>query len=125
MEGVKEDKDLLQSIDELQSELRSYANVKLELLKIEAAEKLAKGTGALATAFIIGLLFVLVLLFGSLMVAIFLGQLWNNEALGFGVVASFYAILFLIVLVFRKPIVQSRVSNWVVALLFEREEEHG
>lgn len=121
MEGVNEEKDLLQSVDELQSDLRGYAEVKLELLKAEAAEKLAKGSGMLFTILLIGLLFVLVILFGSIMAAFVIGGYVQNNAVGFGVVACFYALLFLLFLVFKKQFILTPVSNWVVALLYEEE----
>ncbi|MCU0440941.1 MAG: hypothetical protein MUE96_00950 [Bacteroidia bacterium] len=125
MEGVNEEKDLLQSVDELQSDLRGYAEVKLELLKADAAEKLAKGAGMLFTILLIGLLFVLVVLFGSLMAAFLIGGYVQNNAVGFGAVACFYALLFVFFFIFKRQFILTPVSNWVVALLYEEEDENG
>lgn len=93
-------------LDSLTEDLSGYVEARVELLKIEVREEVAK---ALTRAMVIGaivLLGVLCLLFVSLGAALFINQYFVDTYAGFFLVGGFYLILLLLSFGFRKKILQ-------------------
>jgi uncharacterized membrane protein YqjE len=90
-------------LDGLVNNLTGYVETRIELLKYEIKEDMAKAIARLSLVFLTALLFTFFLLFISVSVAIKIGESMGNFA-GFGMVAGFYFLFMLIVILFRKPI---------------------
>jgi uncharacterized membrane protein YqjE len=93
-------------LDGLVNNLTGYVETRIELLKYEIKEDMAKAIARLSLVLLTALLFTFFLLFISVSVAIKLGEVWGNFV-GFGIVAGFYLLLMLIIVLFRKPISKS------------------
>jgi uncharacterized membrane protein YqjE len=90
-------------LDGLISTLTGYVETRIELLKYEIKEDMAKAISRLALVLVVALLFTFFLLFISVSVAIKVGESLGNFA-GFGIVSSFYLVLLLIIVLFRESI---------------------
>lgn len=90
-------------LDGLVNNLTGYVETRIELLKYEIKEDMAKAISKLAIVLLVALLFTFFLLFASVSIAIKIGEAWGTFA-GFGIVAGFYLLLLLIILIFRDSI---------------------
>lgn len=90
-------------LEGLVNTLTGYVETRIELLKYEIKEDMAKAISRIALVLLVALLFTFFLLFISVSVAIKIGEAWGTFA-GFGVVAGVYLVLMLIILLFRDPI---------------------
>jgi len=90
-------------LDGLVNNLTGYVETRIELLKYEIKEDMAKAVTRLALVLLVALLFTFFLLFISVAVAIKIGDAIGDFA-GFGIVAGFYFIIMLTIVLFRDPI---------------------
>ncbi|NJO03222.1 MAG: hypothetical protein HC880_17440 [Bacteroidia bacterium] len=89
--------------DKLIGNLSKYAEVKYQLTKIEAEEKLAKGTFILGEIVVYLALFGVFTLFINLAIAFYINSLYQTNYLGFVMVAFFQVVLFFLL----------RISLWL------------
>lgn len=115
-------KKLVSLIDDL----KEYVNLKIQLLKLTVAEKAAHAMASLIATIVLILLAFVVLLFGSLAVAFLLGECLNSYAAGFGIVAGFYLLIALIILLTKKKIIEKPLMDKFISLLLKKhsEDEH-
>ncbi len=88
--------------DSLTENLSGYVEARVELLKLEVREDVAK---VITKALVFGVIIFLAslfILFLSLGIAFFLNRYFNEDFLGFWIVAGFYLALFVASIVFRK-----------------------
>jgi uncharacterized membrane protein YqjE len=90
-------------LDNLIANLTGYVETKVELLKVELKEDLASGIGTAINYLILAFVFALVILFISMGTALMLAENLGNFY-GFGIVATFYLIIGLILLGNRKTL---------------------
>ncbi|MDO9187897.1 MAG: phage holin family protein [Bacteroidia bacterium] len=107
---------------EIKQMLVDYFEAKIQLYKIGAYEKIAKITAVLFSSIIIALLGFFLLLFLSISGGFYFGGLLNNNALGFLLIFGIYLILFVILILFRKKLLEKHIMNKVIEQLFEKEE---
>jgi hypothetical protein len=94
------------------------------LIKLKFAEHSTETFAKLMAAFILGGLLLLFLMSLSFFLGMTLSVLWGNYIAGFGVVAAFYFILFVLFLVFRKQLLELPLQNTAIKNLFIDEEKH-
>jgi len=108
---MEEQKQLIESLFE---KGEHFGKTTLELWKLKALDKSAD----VASSFISWLIIILVALLFFLTLNIgfgfWLGELLGKEYLGFFVVAGFYALLGLIMAIFRNRLVKKPVSNSII-----------
>ena len=78
-------KDSEKVFQNLKEDISAYINLKLELLKLNTYEKSGKIIGLLSYGLILFFLVVFVILFIFLSLGFFLGDLFDNAAIGFGI----------------------------------------
>ncbi len=118
MEQVKDEDVLGKAYDEV----REYVNLRLELLKIETAEKSAKVTAYMISSLILLFTGFFCLLFVSLVIGIYLSDYWGSYFTGFGLVGGFYVLMFLLILLFKKILIHRPVINAIIRLFFSADE---
>ena len=109
-------------LNEFKEHLSSFIGLKLELLKLNAYERVAKIIAILSHSLILMLLAFFTVLFIFIALGFFLGELLHSVSLGFLLVAVIYIILFLIVFYDKKG-VQTIIMNIVINAIQEKEEE--
>ncbi len=111
--------------EESRQNIEGYIQDRLLLLKLQAAEKTARLAGVLFTGIVLALLGFFVLLFLSIMGGYFFANLTGSLYLGFGIIAFFYLLLFAIIVIFRKVLVEKWVADTIVKIFFEKEKEEN
>jgi uncharacterized membrane protein YqjE len=104
--SIKESLSKFFKIDSLIESLTGYLEARVELLKLEVREDVSK---IISQALVFSLIFCLslmLILFISLGVALFLNRYFEENYLGFWIVAGFYLILVVVSIVFRKQLIQ-------------------
>jgi len=95
---------------------KDYAELRVELVKLEAAAKISNVVSNVASAVVIGLVAIFTLLFVSVGVAWWIGQANNNPSMGFFIVGGFWALVGLVVYFMRSalkvPIVNSLLESF-------------
>jgi len=114
---------MLEEIGNIRKDIQEYIEVRLDLLKLQAAEKISKIISNTAVAIILILLLSLILFFLSFAAGYFMASVLNSNVLGFLCVAGFYLLLMLIILIFRKKIIDRPVIKSVVKVFFPKTGE--
>ncbi len=117
-----EDKTVTGLFEEMKSDVTSYVTNTIEIVKLEAFEKLSKG--AATTAFILFLVsFVfLILVLALITLGFYLGDVFDSNWKGFGVVTIGAIVIALILLLIKKPLKNS-IINSVISFLLRQEDE--
>lgn len=98
---------------------RQYAHQRIELLKLDAAEKIAKAIGSLVFMIIVLLLCLSTLAFIFTAAAIYIGILLDSMLMGFGIVALFNLLILITIMTFGKKIILTPLYNIVISAIFE------
>ena len=105
-------------LKELQEIIQDYITSRVQLFKIKAYEKIATLTAKLFSVALITLLVSLILIFLSFGVGFFLGELLESNAYGFLIVALFYIISLIFILLFKKRSIEKYITDKVIKALF-------
>ncbi|WP_294312888.1 phage holin family protein [uncultured Chryseobacterium sp.] len=96
--------------------IKEYASKRIDLLKIEATEKSSLSAGVI-TYFVIMLVafgfFIILFNFG---IAFLIGEALGNQSYGFLIVAGFYLLAMILIMLFKKKIVNS-VADQIIKFL--------
>jgi hypothetical protein len=111
---------MLEEIGNIKKDIQEYIEIKLDLLKLQTAESISKIISGAAVAVIIILFLTLILFFLSFAAGYFMATLLNSNELGFLCVAGFYLLLMVIILIFRKKIIDRPVIKSVVKIFFPK-----
>ena len=93
-------------LDGLLNNLTGYIETRIELMKYEVKEDMAKAIAKVSILLLVALLFTFFLLFVSVALAHKIGESLGSFA-GFGLVAGFYLLLLLVIIALREPIGKS------------------
>lgn len=100
-----------------------YIQDRLLLLRLNAAEKSARLAGLLISFLIIALLTFFVLFFISIIIGYLFVWVTGSLFWGFGIVAGFYALLLILVFIFRKRYIEKLIANTVIRVFFDRTSD--
>jgi len=105
--------------EETQEMVEDYVSNRLQLLKLQTAEKSSKLISLLLTVLVMALLSFFILLFLSMTLGYYLAQKTGSLFTGFGIVAIFYVVLLVVVLYLRKRYLDKYISNTVIRIFFD------
>jgi len=108
---------------ESKQKIKEYIQDRLLLLKLDAVERGSKIIATIFTILIIALFSFFVLLFLSVMAAYLFGELLGQIFWGFGIVAGIYIILLVLIIIFRKKIIQKNIADIIIGIVFEKANE--
>ncbi|MFZ6051630.1 phage holin family protein [Halocola ammonii] len=103
--------------EDLLNQGKEYVDIQKELIQLEATERAAKYAGRILAGSVLSLLTYLVVMFASFGLAFYLGSIYNSLWIGFAWVTGGYAVLLLILFVFRKPLLRVPFINHVIKTL--------
>ena len=101
-----------------------YVEQKIELGKLTAIDKGSKLGAKFISGLMLGVLAFFALLFISLMLAYYFSQLFQSYFAGFGLMAGLYLMLFMIVLLARRQLIEKPIINSIIKTIFEGEQNH-
>lgn len=96
--------------------IKEYASKRIDLLKIEATEKSSISAGIIAYLVILLVAFGFFIILFNFGLAFLIGKALDNYSFGFLIVAGFYLFIMILVVVFKKKIV-NMVADKVIQFL--------
>lgn len=105
-------------------ELKTYLEAKYDVARLDITEKIIVISTLLLQIFAIILLSSIVLLFLSFALANYIGEYWDNETLGFLILAGINALLLLIIILFKKTFIIKPVSRMLIGILLNQDKEN-
>jgi hypothetical protein len=116
--------EVFTSIEELAEDARDYINTRIEVIKLNTAEKASLVVAKLVAGIAVAVVFIFFLFFAG-MAAAYALSLWTGEAWsGFLIVAGLYMLLGLIVWSAKEKLIRIPVMNAIISQLF-KEKEHN
>ena len=106
---------------ETKEQLEQYVQDRILLLKLQISEKTARMVAVLFTLLTIGLLLFFVTLFLSMMAGFYFASLTGSFFTGFGIVAAFYLLTLILLIVSRKWI-QKKIMDKVITAFYAKNE---
>lgn len=108
--------------EEIKEQLKTYVELRTDLVKAQLTEKVSIMAGKLFAGIILLFVFSFAVLFVSVLAGIYLGKLLDSPLAGFGIVAAFYVVLFVLILFFKKQLVETPVANLIVSIIYSDHE---
>ena len=115
-------KDAEKVFRELKDDVSAYAELKFELLKINTYERIGKLIAVLSYGLLLSTLALITLLFVMLALGFLLSKWLDSTAAGIGIVAAFYLILVVVVMV-NKNRICLKVINIVISALNSTDQK--
>jgi uncharacterized membrane protein YqjE len=103
-------------LDGIASNLTGYVEGKIELMKYEMKEDLARGLAKVSILMLAGMLFTFFLIFVSVAIAFKLSESMGTFN-GFGIVAAFYLVLLIAIVLMRNRIskgLEKKLKNLII-----------
>ena len=117
-----EDKTVTSLFEEMKSDVTGYVTNTIEIVKLEAFEKVSKGAASTAiTLFLVSFIF-LILALALLTLGFYLADVFDSNWKGFGMVTLGTVALTLVLLLIKKPLKHS-IINSVIKFLQRQEDE--
>jgi hypothetical protein len=125
MEEKKPDKDRF--FAETEELIENYIKDRLLLIRLDASEKGAKLAAHFVAGALLCLIALFILLFVSIMAGYYFTEITGSPFWGFAIISGAYILMFILVLALRKRFLYPFVINFVIRILFDRnnEEENG
>lgn len=95
-----------------QQNLKEYAHLQLRQTQFELVEWIAKERADGIVSAILGVLFIGVLMLGSVFGSLWLNALLQSAYLGFGILTLFWALIFILVIIFKKSLTSRLFRNY-------------
>ena len=112
-----------EDINSIKKEIQEYLEVKIDIIRLQTAEKLSRTLSSVLNIAIYVVLSCIILLFLSFAAGYFFASLMNSNELGFLCVAGFYTLILIIILIFKKQIIDRPVIKGMVKLFFPKPGE--
>lgn len=109
---------------ELKDDVSMYAELKLELIKLNAYERISKVIAVLSYGLLLSALIFITLLFAMLALGFLLSTWIKSMAAGFGIVAAIY-LLQIAILVANKKWIRRKVINIIISALDSNDEKEN
>ena len=109
-------------IEDLTESLKVYINTSYELHKFEALERSSVIGASMISGLVMGIIGMFFLLFISLAAGFYVSSLLGNSYSGFGIIAAFYLLLGLILVLGRKKIMEQPIRESIIRQLFSNHE---
>lgn len=107
------------NIESLYKKAKDYADVNIELLKLNSIDKIADVLSSLVSRIVIFMFVVMFLLLINIALSLYLGELLGKDYLGYAVVAVIYLILIIIINYYRDKLIKMPLTNLVIAKLLK------
>lgn len=117
-----EDKTVTGLFEEMKSDVTSYVTNTVEIVKLEAFEKASKGTATAAFTLVLVSFIFLILVLALITLGFYLGDVFDSNWKGFGIVSLGAIGITLILLLIKRPLKNS-IINSVISFLLRQEDE--
>ncbi len=106
--------------DSIFARVVSYIKTYIELKKLSTIEKSVLILSSVAVALLIGIVFLMVLFFMSVGLALYLGDILASYYLGFISVGLLYLLLLIVLMLISKQYIKNPLTNYLIAKIFNK-----
>ncbi len=110
-------------IEELTETIKDYADTRIELVKLDVAEKLSSVLANLLAGILITTVFLFAVIFAGIALAFALGEWTGKIWAGFLIVSGLYLLIGIVLWTARESIIRQPVINALIKQLFSNEDE--
>ena len=111
------------NIDKLYQKAEQYSKTTFEVVKLKTVDKTSDIISSLAVSLIMILIVAIFTLFINVGIALWIGEIIENYALGFFIVSVFYLLLGIIVYFNRKNLIKTPVENLIIKKLLKSDSK--
>jgi hypothetical protein len=115
----------VEKIEKLAEGLRKYVNTSFELNKLELTEQASVIGAGILTKVVIALVIIFFLFFVSIAAGFYLSSLFDDNYTGFLIVAGFYLLLALFLVIFRKQSVERSFRDRITWKIFSQTHKES
>ena len=112
-----------ESFEDVPTKANSALDSQIAYYKLFIFRFIGKSSYALITFFIVAFVSLLVLFFLSFAIAYAVGEALGSNALGFAIVGAFYILIAVIVLAFRKKLIEKPLLEKLSEIYFKAEPD--
>ncbi len=109
--------------EEFTDHVKDYINTRIELIKLQVAEKTSKILAGLIAGLIVSVIFLLFFLFVNIAIAYLLGEWIGKIWAGFLIVSGLYLFLGILIWTGRNKLIRIPIMNKMIETLFKNENE--
>jgi hypothetical protein len=109
-------------IDGLTESLKQYVDTNIELIQLEVVERFSVIGASLISIVFVGITGVLFVLFISIGAGFYLSYLLGNYYSGFAIIAGFYLLLFLILIIGKKKLFEKPLRDKIIQKAISTDE---
>ncbi len=103
--------------------VKKYIENRIQLVKLDLISVLANLSANLISSFFILLFLVIIFIMFSFSMAYFIGNYYQNTAIGFAAVGGIYVLIFLIYMMFIRKNIENTVKDTIVKAAFAADKE--
>lgn len=115
---------IFSKVEELTDNVKEYVNNKIELAKLNVAEKSSSVLSNLMAGIIVAIVFTLFVVFASVALSLVLGEWLGETWIGFLIVAGIYLLIGLIIWFGREKIIRLPIMNTILQQLFKTDDDN-
>jgi len=116
IDTMEERKELLEDLFE---KAEAYAKTNVELFKLKAADRLSVVIASLVSRLVVIVFFSFFFLMMNIGLAIWLGESMGHSYYGFFIVAGLYALIAIVLFIFRNPIIKNPIINSIISQILK------
>jgi len=102
----------------LTDQLKQYIETRIKLARLQAIEKGTSFSASLITEVFVQVCIATTILFFSLTLALYLGEVFHAYWIGFGCVAFIYLFIAMFVSAFKKKLIEPKIVNFLIKKIF-------
>ncbi len=106
---------------ETKQKLQQYIQQRILLLRLQGTEKVSRIAAVIITSVLIIVVGLFLLVFASITAGLWLASITGSLIAGFGIVALFYLVVFLFIILFLKKILQNLFINKLIRLFHKKD----
>ena len=111
-----------EALNQLIRDSKKYLDNKIDLIKLDSAEKLSSLLCAFFSIMIVGFVFSIFVILFSISLVLFFSSLLNSIALAYLIVALLYFIIGVVLLIKREQLIRYPLMNFLLSHLFKKTD---
>ncbi|GAK92431.1 hypothetical protein JCM19298_2919 [Nonlabens ulvanivorans] len=116
-------KGISENIQEFTTATQSFIESSINYHKLDLYKKVMSGVISSSHKLLLGFFLLISILFLSLAASVYLGDLLDNDALGYLIVGLFYFLLVILVAIFMKPVIEKSLLRKTSQQFFNSNED--
>ena len=108
------------NIEELTNSLAASVQTNIDLIKLETVECTSVIGSSLSIILFIGSFILLFVFFLSLYAGYYLSHCFNDSFTGFALVAGFYFLISILLILFRKRLIETPIRNKIIRSIYKK-----